>query len=138
MSGVLFLVFSKTHPRLATWNSIVDYWQIYADEPVLRKRLLVSIGTAYLLTLVLLPVALIAASRPRRPLHGDARFASSAEVKKAGLLLTDGRAATPGILIGRFRGHFLALPGQLSVMLSAPTPQRQGCRRGGAQPAELA
>lgn len=126
LSGVLFLVFSKTHPRLATWNSIVDYWQIYADEPVLRKRLLISIATAYLVTLVLLPAALIAASRPRRPLHGDACFASSAEVKKTGLLLTDGRAATPGILIGRFRGHFLALPGQLSVMLSAPTRSGKG------------
>ena len=67
LSGVLFLVFSKAHPRLATWNSIVDYWQIYADEPALRKRLLVSIATAHLVTLVLLPVALISASRPRRP-----------------------------------------------------------------------
>lgn len=126
LSGVLFLVFSKTHPRLASWNSIVDYWQIYADEPLLRKRLLISIATAYLATLVLLPAALISASRPRRPLHGDARFASTAEVKKAGLLLTDGRAATSGILIGRFRGQFLALPGQLSVMLSAPTRSGKG------------
>ena len=126
LSGVLFLVFSKTHPRLATWNSIVDYWLIYADEPALRKRLLVSIATAHLVTLVLLPVALISASRPRRPLHGDARFASNSEVKKAGLLLNDKQAATPSILIGRFRGHFLALPGQLSVMLSAPTRSGKG------------
>ena len=126
LSGVLFLVFSKTHPRLATWNSIVDYWLIYADEPALRKRLLVSIATAHLVTLVLLPVALISASRPRRPLHGDARFASNSEVKKAGLLLNDKQAATPSILIGRFRGQFLALPGQLSVMLSAPTRSGKG------------
>lgn len=126
LSGVLFLVFSKTHPRLAAWNSIVDYWQIYADETALRKRLLVSIVTAHLVTLVLLPVALISASRPRRPLHGDARFASTSEVKKAGLLVTDKRAATPSILIGRFRGQFLALPGQLSVMLSAPTRSGKG------------
>ena len=126
LSGVLFLVFSKTHPRLATWNSILDYWQIYADEPALRKRLLVSIATAHLVTLVLLPAALISASRPRRPLHGDARFASTSEVKKAGLLLIDKQAATPSILIGRFHGQFLALPGQLSVMLSAPTRSGKG------------
>ena len=126
LSGVLFLVFSKAHPRLATWNSIVDYWQIYADEPALRKRLLISIATAALVTLVLLPVALISASRPRRPLHGDARFASTSEVKKAGLLLIDKQAATPSILIGRFHGQFLALPGQLSVMLSAPTRSGKG------------
>ncbi|MDQ7744592.1 type IV secretory system conjugative DNA transfer family protein [Hydrogenophaga pseudoflava] len=126
LSGVLFLVLSKSNPSLAGWNSIVDYWLIYADEPALRKRLLVSSGAAYLLTLVLLPMALISASRPRRPLHGDARFATFAEVKKAGLLLTGRRAATPGILIGRFRGQFLALHGQLSVMLSAPTRSGKG------------
>lgn len=126
LSGVLFLVLSKSNPSLAGWNSIVDYWLIYADEPALRKRLLASSGAAYLLTLVLLPMALISASRPRRPLHGDARFATFAEVKKTGLLLTGRRAATPGILIGRFRGQFLALHGQLSVMLSAPTRSGKG------------
>ena len=60
----------------------------------------------------------------RRPLHGDARFASPAEVDAR---RPHGRAtAQPGILIGRHRGRFLALPGQLSVMLSAPTRSGKG------------
>src|SRR5262249_44989988 len=71
-------------------------------------------------------VGLITALRPRRALHGDARFASSAEISRAGLLLHAAQRATPSILIGRYRGRFLALPGQLSVMLSAPTRSGKG------------
>ncbi|HMN94009.1 MAG TPA: type IV secretory system conjugative DNA transfer family protein [Hydrogenophaga sp.] len=126
LSAVLFLVFSKTNPRLAGWNSILDYWQLYADVPVLRRRLVTAIGMAGFATLIAFPGALYSASRPRRALHGDARFASTAEVKRAGLLLTDQNTNTPSVLIGRFRGQFLALPGQLSVMLSAPTRSGKG------------
>lgn len=126
LSAVLFLVFSKTNPRLAGWNSILDYWQLYADVPVLRRRLFTAIGMAGFATLIAFPGALYAASRPLRALHGDARFASTAEVKRAGLLLTDQNTNTPSVLIGRFRSQFLALPGQLSVMLSAPTRSGKG------------
>jgi type IV secretion system protein VirD4 len=56
-------------------------------------------------------------------LHGAARFASFAEVRQAGLLDDSGR---PGILVGRYRGRYLLLPGQLSVMLSAPTRSGKG------------
>ena len=28
LSAVLFLVFSKANPRLAGWNSILDYWKL--------------------------------------------------------------------------------------------------------------
>ncbi|MEZ5647269.1 MAG: type IV secretory system conjugative DNA transfer family protein [Burkholderiaceae bacterium] len=126
LSAVLFLVFSKANPRLAGWNSVLDYWQLYADVPVLRRRLVTAIGMAGFAMLIACPGALYAASRPRRALHGDARFASTAEVKRAGLLLNEQNTNTPSVLIGRFRSQFLALPGQLSVMLSAPTRSGKG------------
>ena len=74
---------------------------------------------------IVLPVGLVAAARPGRPLHGDARFANASEVARAGLTGNAGSGA-PSILIGRHRGQFLALPGQLSVMLSAPTRSGKG------------
>ncbi len=89
------------------------------------KKLLVSMGLCGIGLLVVLPGALFAAARPRRPLHGNARFASLSEVRRAGLL-GDSDAAGPGILVGRYGRHFLALPGQLSVMLSAPTRSGKG------------
>lgn len=123
LAGVLFLVLNKANPKQAQFASIVHYWDLYADDAQLRKKLQLAIGVSGIGLLVLLPAGLIAAARPRRALHGDARFASAAEVDRAGLTGGDGK---PGILIGRHRGRFLSLPGQLSVMLSAPTRSGKG------------
>ncbi|HEY8706622.1 MAG TPA: type IV secretory system conjugative DNA transfer family protein, partial [Burkholderiaceae bacterium] len=52
--------------------------------------------------------------------------ANPAEVARAGLLGAGRGPAPPSIIIGRYRGRFLTLPGQLSVMLSAPTRSGKG------------
>lgn len=123
LAGVLFLVLNKANPRQAHFASIVHYWDLYAGDAQLRKKLQLAIGVSGLGLLVLLPAGLVAAARPRRALHGDARFANTAEIDRAGLTGSDDQA---GILIGRHRGRFLSLPGQLSVMLSAPTRSGKG------------
>jgi len=123
LAGVLFLVLNKANPRQASFASIVHYWDLYADDAQLRKKLQLAIGVSGFGLLVLLPAGLVAAARPRRALHGDARFANTAEIDRAGLT---GSNSLPGILIGRHRGRFLSLPGQLSVMLSAPTRSGKG------------
>jgi type IV secretion system protein VirD4 len=123
LAGVLFLVLNKAPPGQARFASIVHYWQLYADDPGLRRRLVAAMTLSGVGLLVVLPGALVAAARPRRALHGDARFANAVEVARAGLTRSGGG---PGILIGRHRGRFLSLPGQLSVMLSAPTRSGKG------------
>ena len=123
LAGVLFLLLNKANPKQAQLASIVHYWDLYADDARLRKKLQLAIGVSGIGLLILLPAGLVAAARPRRALHGDARFASSTEIDRAGLTGGDGQ---PGILIGRHRGKFLSLPGQLSVMLSAPTRSGKG------------
>lgn len=123
LAAVLFLVLNKANPKQAQFASIVHYWDLYADDAQLRKKLQLAIGVSGIGLLVLLPAGLVAAARPRRALHGDARFASPAEVDRAGLTGGDGQ---PSILLGRHRGKFLSLPGQLSVMLSAPTRSGKG------------
>ena len=123
LAGALFLVLNKADPRQAHFASIVRYWDLYADDAQLRKKLQLAIGISGFGLLILLPAGLVAAARPRRALHGDARFANTAEIDRAGLT---GRDDQPGILIGRHRGRFLSLQGQLSVMLSAPTRSGKG------------
>ena len=71
---------------------------------------------------VFIPLALLAAAQQRRPLHGAARFATPAEVARAGLTDGDG----PGILVGKHQGRFLSLRGQLSVLMAAPTRGGKG------------
>ena len=127
LAGCLFLLLNKADPRQAGWLSIVHYWQLYADDTGMRKRLLGAIAVSGGGLLVVLPLCLVVAARPRRALHGDARFASRAEIARAGLLGgTRNHADQPGILVGRHQGRFLSLPGQLSVMLSAPTRSGKG------------
>ena len=125
LSAVLFLLLNKADPRQARLLSITHYWALYADDPPLRKKLIISMVVSGFGMLVVLPAALAAAGRPRRPLHGDARFANAGEVARAGLL-GNSKTPSPSILVGRYRGRFLALPGQLSVMLSAPTRSGKG------------
>lgn len=123
LSGVLFLLLNKANPTQARLTSIVHYWQLYADDAVLRRRLQIALAVSGAGLLIVLPAALIIAARPRRALHGDARFATPAEVARAGLT---GGSPGPAILVGKYRGKFLTLPGQLSVMLSAPTRSGKG------------
>jgi type IV secretion system protein VirD4 len=123
--AVLFLLINKANPRQATFLSITHYWALYADDAVLRKKLLGSMSVSALALLVVLPGGLFAASRQPRPLHGDARFANAGEITRAGLA-GGAKASGPAILVGRYGRNFLALPGQLSVMLSAPTRSGKG------------
>lgn len=123
LAGALFLVLNELDPRQAGAASFLDYWRAYAHVERQHKKLLISAAASGGGLLVLLPAGLLAAARPRRALHGRARFATLSEVDRAGLL---GSEPGPGILIGRHRGRFLSLPGQLSVMLSAPTRSGKG------------
>jgi type IV secretion system protein VirD4 len=122
VAAVLFLLLNKADPRQADVTRLLHYWTLYADDPPLRRKLLASIVLSGIGLLVVLPAALVAAARQRRPLHGNARFANAAEIRRAGLLGGTG----PNILVGRYGRSFLALPGQLSVMLSAPTRSGKG------------
>jgi type IV secretion system protein VirD4 len=125
LAGALFLVLNKANPGQARLGSIVHYWHKYADDAGLRKKLIGSIAASALGLLVVLPGALWAASRQRRSLHGDARFANTGEVARAGLI--DATQPTgPSILVGMYGKKFITLPGQLSVMLSAPTRSGKG------------
>ena len=126
LSAVIFLLLNKVSPRHARFDSIAVYWEAYADDPRRRRQLIGSVAASGVALLVVLPFSLIVAARKQRPLHGDARFATTGEVQRAGLLDGGRQGPMPSILVGRFRGRFLALPGQLSVMLSAPTRSGKG------------
>lgn len=56
----------------------------------------------------------------KRSLHGDARFASSREIRKAGLL------GKRGIIVGKKGSEYLMFDGAQHVLLSAPTRSGKG------------
>ncbi len=74
-----------------------------------------GLGTAALI----LPLAFFFKPE-KRSLHGDARFASSREIRKAGLL------GTKGIIVGKKGSDYLMFDGAQHVLLSAPTRSGKG------------
>jgi type IV secretion system protein VirD4 len=101
----------------ATPLTLVSYWRAYPDRPDVQRRirwsLLGGLGLAW-------SVLGVAATPRRRPLHGEARFATRREIRSAGLLKGQ------GILLGRYGGQYLGLPGQQGVELEAPPRSGKG------------
>lgn len=121
LAGFFFFVFSKANPfgktDFTTWWT---YWQYYHTNPIVAKRLNISAIVAAVVAYGI-PIAIaIDAMREVRSLHGDARFANAGEIEKAGLF------GTTGIIIGKWKNHFLLFAGMQFVLLAAPTRSGKG------------
>ena len=93
----------------------LDYWRHYPAlrEGPLAKAAFISFG------LCCAPFLLFF-TKKQRSLHGDAKFATTAQVKKAGLL------ADKGIIVGKRGSDYLVFGGQQHVLMSAPTRSGKG------------
>lgn len=123
LSGVLFLLFNKQSPAPARLTSITTYWKAYKHEPKLAKKLKGSIAAAGVFCFLVVPFGIYFATRERRSINGNARFARWPEVEKAGLVLKGGEKA---ILIGKFRDKFVGVTAQEFCFLTAPTGGGKG------------
>lgn len=104
-------------PYRATPWTIIDYWRHYSSHPVARYWMTICLVAGYVpaivgVTAVLMPV--------RRALHGNAQFASRAEVKRAGLL------GDWGLILGKVGGKYVMLPGQQGAICAAPPRSGKG------------
>jgi type IV secretion system protein VirD4 len=79
----------------------------------------VGFGVPLLCWLVVLVVLL---RKKKQTMHGDARFARSGDLRKQKML----DPAPNGVLVGRFKGDLVRLPGQQFVILAAPTRSGKG------------
>ncbi|MDY0067740.1 MAG: type IV secretory system conjugative DNA transfer family protein [Steroidobacteraceae bacterium] len=117
LAGFLFLRSVQADPREATPLTVVRYGYYFGAREDIRQKLWISSGAG--LALVLLPVAL--ALRPRaRPLHGDAKFSTRRQVRRAGLL------APGGIILARMGRRLLRLSGQQGVAVIARSRSGKG------------
>jgi type IV secretion system protein VirD4 len=123
-SAALYLLFHKQNPFAPgapiTAGTMSTFWSTYSDDPKERRKLQLALVVPPFVLLLLVPIGIAAATQKRRELHGSARFASASEVHDAGLL------GGQGIIVGKYRGRYLMLPGKQSVMLSAPTRSGKG------------
>lgn len=105
--------------------TIFQYYQAYQKSPDMTIRFSVVIGAMlpFASLFVIGFIALLGINK--RALHGDARFASVSEAKKAGLINPkEGLEKT--ILVGKYKGNYLTYAGYQFVMLAAPSRSGKG------------
>ncbi|MGH8217182.1 MAG: type IV secretory system conjugative DNA transfer family protein, partial [Steroidobacteraceae bacterium] len=117
LAGVIFLWLLHLDVHGATPLTVLRYGYYYGDVPQVREALLRACAGGTLL--VLMSAALLVLPR-RRPLHGEARFATRREIAAAGLL------GDQGIILGRIGRRCLMLRGQQGVVLAAPPRAGKG------------
>lgn len=118
VAGIVFFILLKHNPIEATawtWYSYVFYY--YADYAgKLKLSGLIGLGVGFGI-----PITLFLRHAPKKEsLHGDARFATAAEINKAGL------NGDKGIIVGKYKGQYLMFPGQEFVITAAPTRSGKG------------
>jgi type IV secretion system protein VirD4 len=117
LAGFVLLAWCGQDLRAARPLTIARYAYYYGGVPVVRKRLWVSsAGGLALIAFGGLPLLL----PRRRSLHGDARWATRAEIARAGLF------SRQGLFLGRIGRRYLILGGQQGVLLSAPPRAEKG------------
>ena len=134
LAGGLYLgsvVFSgwmnlKTEPSI---GMLYRYWKYYDRlPPDYLTAFQVSAGLTLLIpTVVFLIVCAGMLMKPKRELHGSARFANRSEIAKHGLLKKAFNPdEAPDLLIGKYGNNYLRWSGNEFLYLAAPTRSGKG------------
>ena len=124
-SGVTFLHVNGADPALAGPFSIIEYWKLYAHSSEKFVRVSVQLCAIGPWALLAGFIGWAVIAKQNRPLHGAARFANTAEIRKAGLLDPKG-GLDKTILVGKKNGRYLTYAGYQFVILAAPTRSGKG------------
>ncbi|CAB3772091.1 type IV secretory system conjugative DNA transfer family protein [Paraburkholderia humisilvae] len=118
---------------IGVWT-LHDYWSAYGDVKAVKRSLQIAAAVSFIVPI--LPIAVVVAAlamKPKRDLHGDARFARSHEIRRYGLLdeangsaRRKGDYRDPTIIVGKYRNRYLTFRGLEFVMVAAPTRSFKG------------
>ncbi|WP_234911052.1 type IV secretory system conjugative DNA transfer family protein [Rhizobium skierniewicense] len=116
LSSNLALVFLRSHDGELHVLTIIDMLTSSNEREngTARLALIITCGAA------LFGAGALWKARGSKALHGTARFATEAEVRKAGL------RETTGIIVGKLRGKYLIFGGSEHVIVYAPTRGGKG------------
>lgn len=118
------------------WNTFIDTYQLYVGQKAYQKYLLVGFagGIAPLVIYLALVIFIVIGLKPKKTLHGAARFATDMDLAKSGLFPAKNKVnkkASTAVLIGkmfqgRYKGQYIQYMGQQFLMLYAPTRSGKG------------
>ncbi|MGE0468182.1 MAG: type IV secretory system conjugative DNA transfer family protein [Nitrospira sp.] len=120
LAGAVFTLANKQMPQNLSLSSWPNSWQAYRKDPIQRKRLQLSAAVGGFVWFGLPVLIGLSLQQRRTPLHGEARFASPAEIQQAGL------HGERGVIIGKVGQRYLVYGGQEFVLLAAPTRSGKG------------
>ncbi|MFT4196639.1 MAG: type IV secretory system conjugative DNA transfer family protein [Pseudoxanthomonas sp.] len=125
LSGYATLALLHLDTHSLHWNTYLQYLRAH-DLPQVQPYLgriklggALGFGAALILQVLLLYLLFKPA---RKSLHGDARFATAADLARQGLF----KQGTDGIVVGRYNGRLMRLCGQQFAILAAPTRSGKG------------
>lgn len=123
IGGMIFFKFNVisgfAHPF-----TLMSYWyggQAWEQNFVYRVGFVVACIFPFVMTI---GAAVLLTQKPKRELHGSARFARTPEVVSQNLFKTGQK--DPEILIGKFNGKLLRWSGKQFAFLAAPTRSSKG------------
>ena len=125
LSGRFAMAFLGLHASPPNWHVYLDYLrtldlpQVRPYAAKIRAAGYVGFGLPLLGWIGLFAVAV---RSPAKALHGDARFARASDLARHRLF----DDAPDGIVVGRYGGRLLRLPGQQFAILAAPTRSGKG------------
>lgn len=120
LAGAVFTLANKEMPADFSLTSWPDSWRIYREDPVQRKRLQFSAAVGGFVGFGLPALFVWSLANQKKPLHGEARFATHDEIQQAGLY------GERGVIVGKVGRRYLVYGGQEFVLLAAPTRSRKG------------
>lgn len=117
IASFIFLAAMRMDVSNALPHTVFQYAIEYHQDPRVQNALfLAALGTIGL-AFVLLAIVM---NLRKETIHGNAKWASLANITKAGLLGGD------GILLGKVQGKWISLAGELFAMVAAPTRSGKG------------
>ena len=125
LSGYLSLLLLDLDTHRLTWHTYdqylhaIDLPQVQPYVGRIKAAGYLGFGLPVMAGLALVVLVLKPA---RRSLHGDARFATAADLSRKGLF----KPSHDGIVVGKLDGNIVRLGGQQFVILAAPTRSGKG------------
>ena len=131
VGGATLLSLVHQPTDLVHFNTLSEYFSAYRDVREIRRLIGVGYVVNALCTVIPPLITMIAAfAKPKRKLHGDARFANDRDLKKSGLF-PKGKTKYPDVLCGkmqggRYDGQFIRFANQMFIAVCAPTRSGKG------------
>lgn len=122
-AGALYLKSMKLPLSQLDWSTYAEVgWALDTTHPAyapwLEAGQMAGLGLAVLVLFLVMKLT----EGGERNLYGQARFANTGDLQRAGLL----RASATALVVGRHRGRYLYLNGQQFALLAAPTRSGKG------------